>query len=81
MNTSSQIRFMLVAALSIVPALALGLTFIAIQGCGGQQKSAPETPSTAVQSPTSSGPGAQRYSDPQTDSGSRQRRRSCAWRR
>ena len=55
MNTSSQIRFMLVAALSIVPALALGLTLIGIQGCGGTQKSVPETPSTSVQSPTPAG--------------------------
>ena len=36
-------------------ALVLGLTFIAIQGCGGSQKSAPESPSTTVQSPTPTG--------------------------
>ena len=42
-------------ARQLFTALALGLTFIAIQGCGGQQKSAPETPSGAVQSPTSTG--------------------------
>jgi hypothetical protein len=39
----------------LLAALAVGLTFICIQGCGGSQKSAPESPSTTVQSPTSTG--------------------------
>lgn len=55
MNSSSQIRFRLVGVLSVAPALALGLTLMGIQGCGGQQKSASESPSAAVQSPTPAG--------------------------
>ena len=81
MNTSSWIRFRLVHARQLFTALVLGLTLIGIQGCGGSQKSAPESPSPTVQSPTPTGQAAQRCSDSQADTGSRQRRRSCAWRR
>ncbi len=61
MNTSTWIRFRLAGVLSIAPlilassALVLGLTFICIQGCGGPQKSAPESPSATVQSPSPTG--------------------------
>ncbi len=55
MHTSSWIRFRLAHALQLFTALALGLTFMVIQGCGGPQKSAPESPSTTVQSPTPTG--------------------------
>ncbi len=55
MHTSSWIRFRLVHARPLFTALALGLTLIGIQGCGGPQKSAPESPNTTVQSPTSLG--------------------------
>ncbi len=55
MHTFSWIRFGLVQTRQIFTALLLGLTFIGIQGCGGPQKSAPESPSTAVQTPTPTG--------------------------
>ncbi|MGB2636396.1 MAG: hypothetical protein WAM58_20870, partial [Candidatus Acidiferrum sp.] len=55
MNTSSWIRFRTVHARPLFTALTLGLALIGIQGCGGSQKSAPESPSTAVQSPTPTG--------------------------
>ena len=55
MNTSSWIRFKPVRARQLYTALALGLTLIGIQGCGGPQKSAQESQSTTVQSPTPTG--------------------------
>ena len=50
MNTSGQIRFRLAAVLSVATLMLIG-----IQGCGGPQKSAPQSPSTTVQSPTPTG--------------------------
>ena len=61
MNAFRWIRFKLVGVLSVSPlilassALILGLTFICIQGCGGPQKSVPESPSATVQSPSPTG--------------------------
>ena len=78
MNTFRWIRFKLVGVLSVSPlilassALILGLTFICIQGCGGPQKSVPESPSATVQSPSPTGQVPGRYADSQADPGSRQ---------
>ena len=55
MNTSNWIRFKPVRARQLYTALALGLTLMGIQGCGGPQKSAQESQSTTVQSPTPTG--------------------------